>query len=128
MVRDLHQGEDALLHEGAARGGKQHERAGFSRRGLEALDHRLAGGHAERAAHEIEILRADDHGELVELAVAELNRILEAGLAACILETIEVTAFVAEFQRIGRHLRPGDTTTVSLSNIDLRRAAALIRM
>ena len=106
--RHLHQGEDALLHAGAARGGKQHERAGFFRRGLEALDHRLAGGHAERAAHEIEILHADDHGEFVELAVAELHRILEAGLAARILETVEVTAFVAEFQRIGRHLRHGD--------------------
>ena len=55
-ARHLHQGQNAFLHARAAGGGKQHERAAFLHRGVETLDDRLARRHAERAAHEIEIL------------------------------------------------------------------------
>jgi len=43
-------------------------------RGFQSLDHGLAGGHAERAAHEIEVLHRDDDRQSVELAEAEEAR------------------------------------------------------
>jgi hypothetical protein len=54
-----------------------------------ALDHRLARRHAERAAHEIEILHADRRPAALELAEAELDRVVHAGLGARILEPVE---------------------------------------
>ena len=107
-ARHLHQRQDAFLHARAARGGEQHERAALLHRGVETLDHRLARRHAERAAHEIEILHGDDGGEAVELAVAELDRVVQPGLAARVLEPVDIAALVAEFQRIDRHFRHGD--------------------
>ena len=79
-ARHLHQRQDAFLHARAAGSREQHERAALLHRGVEPLDDRLARRHAERAAHEIEILHADDRGETVELAVAELDRVVEPGL------------------------------------------------
>ena len=127
-ARHLHQRKNAFLHARAARGGKQHERAAFFHRGVEALDDRFARGHAERAAHEVEILNGRHHGQTVELAVAELHRVVEAGLAARVLEPIDIAALVAEFQRVGGTSGTAMSNQVSLSNIDLRRAAALMRM
>ena len=98
-------------------------------RGLEALDHRFARRHAERAAHEVEILHRDDDGNAVELAEAELDRILQAGLGARILEAVDVAALVAELQRIDRRPRAARCSNqVSSSNSDLSRAAAPMRM
>ena len=75
------------------------------RRGLQTLDDRFAGGHAERAAHEIEILHADRDRQSFERADADLHRILEAGLGARVLEAVDIAALVAEPQRIDRHVR-----------------------
>ena len=69
---------------------------------------RLARRHAERAAHEIEILHADHDRQAVELAEAELDRVVHAGLGARVLEAVGVAPLVAEFQRIDRHLGDGD--------------------
>ena len=103
-ARHLHERKDALLHARAAGGGKQDERAAFLHRGVETLDHGFARRHAERTAHEVEVLHADDDRQTVELAIAELHRVVEAGLAARVLETIEVAALIAKFQRIDRHI------------------------
>ena len=61
-ARHLHQRQNAFLHAGAA-GGREHDerRFLFDRKFKPAHD-RLAGGHAERAAHEIEILHRDHDG------------------------------------------------------------------
>ena len=107
-ARQLHQRKNAFLHARAAGCREQDERAAFFHCCIEPLDHRFARRHAERAAHEIEILHGNNRGKIIELAVAELDRIVEAGLAARILEPIDVAAVVAEFQRIDRYLRHGD--------------------
>src|SRR5262249_31372556 len=90
-----------------AAGGREHDegRALVDRR-LEALDHGFARGHAERAAHEVEILHADHHRLPFELAEAELDGIVGAGLGARILEAVGVTHLVTEPERIER--RRGD--------------------
>ena len=74
-------------------------------RGVERLDDRLGRRHAERAAHEIEILHRDDDRQAVELAEADFHRVVQAGLGAGVLQAIGIAALVAEFQRIERHLR-----------------------
>ena len=72
-ARQLHQREDAFLHARAA-GGREHDegRAALDR-GLEPVDDGLAGRHAERAAHEIEILHRGHHRQAVELAVSRAS-------------------------------------------------------
>ena len=107
-ARQLHQREDALLHARAARRREHDERRAAIDRGLEPGDHRLARRHAERAAHEIEILHADHDRLAFELAEAELDRVSEIGLGARILETVDVAALVAELERIGGDLGNGD--------------------
>ena len=77
-------------------------------RGLGALDERLAGRHAERAAHEAEILHGDGHRQLVDAAVADLEGVLLAGLGAGVLEAVGIALLVAELQRVGRDLRQGN--------------------
>src|ERR1700722_1195589 len=44
----------------------------------------------------------------VKLAEAKLHRVVQAGLAARVLEAVGIAAFVAEFQRTNRHLRNRD--------------------
>ena len=104
----LHQREDAFLHARAARGCEHDERRALLDGSFETLDHGLAGRHTERAAHEIEILHRDHDRQPIELAVAELDRVVGAGLAACVLEPVGVAALVAELQRIDRHVGHGD--------------------
>ena len=63
-ARHLHQRQDAFLHPRAA-GGREHDEGRLLLdRKLEPAHHRLARGHAERAAHEIEILHGDDDGRM----------------------------------------------------------------
>ena len=107
-ARHLHQRQDALLHARTARGGKQNEWATFFHGGVEASDDGLARGHAERAAHEIEILNRQHHAKTVEPAVAELYRVVHSGFVARVLEPIGVAALVAKAQRVGRHFRNGN--------------------
>ena len=80
--------------------------------GLDRLAHGgddgLARGHAQRAAHEGEVLHRDRHREAVELADAGLDAVVDAVLGAGFLDAVGVFALVAELQRIGRHLRHGD--------------------
>ena len=107
-ARQLHQREDALLHARAAGGREHDERRAAIDRGLEPGDDRLARRHAERAAHEVEILHADRHRHAFELAEADLDRVGEAGLGARVLETVGVAALVAELERIDRDRRHRD--------------------
>ena len=48
------------------------------------------------------------HRQAVEPAEAELDRVIGAGLAARVLEAVDVAALVAELQRIDRHVRDRD--------------------
>ena len=104
-ARQLHQRQDAFLHARAAGRREHDERRALLDRGLEPLDDGLARRHAERAAHEIEILHRDHHRQAVELAVAELDRVGGAGLGARVLEAVGVAALVAELERIDRRRR-----------------------
>ena len=113
---------------GAARGREQHERAALLHRGVQPLDHRLARRHAERAAHEIEILHADHRGKPIEPAEAEFHRVVQPGLAARIFQPIDIAALVAEFQRIDRHLGHGDVEPGLVVEHRLEPRRALMRM
>ena len=70
-ARHLHQREDAFLHARAAGSGKQNERRLRFTARAHAGDHRFAGGGAERAAHEIEILHGGDDLVALQLAGAD---------------------------------------------------------
>ena len=107
-ARQLHQRQDAFLHARAAGGREHDERRLPAHRGLQPGDDRLARRHAERAAHEIEILHADGHHLAFEPADAELHRVLQAGLGARVLQAVGVAALVAELERIERHVRHRD--------------------
>ncbi len=65
------------------------------------LDDHLAGSHAERAAHEANVMDDGDHFDAAALAAAREHRIFHAGLAAMFLEPVGIALLVAEFQRIG---------------------------
>ena len=103
-ARHLHEREDALLHAGAAGGRKQDEGRALLDRAQHAGDHRLAGGHAERAGHEAEVLRGGHHLLAVEHAFADQHRVLEAGVALGGLEAVAVALAVTELERILRDL------------------------
>ena len=64
----------------------------------------FAGRHAERSAHEIEILNGNRDHLTFQSAYADLHRVLQSGLGPRIFEAIGVTALVAKFQRIDRDL------------------------
>ena len=117
----LHQRKNSFLHARPSGGGEHDERRILVDRRLQALDHGLAGGHAERTAHEIEILHADDHRQTFELAEPELDGVPGSGLAARVLEAIGVAALVTKFQRIERHSAIAMSIQVWLSKIDFRR-------
>ncbi len=101
----LHEREDAFLHAGAAGGSKQHEGGLVARRGLEPGDDRLAGSHAERAAHKVEILHGSRHRQAVELAGADEDGVVHAGLGAAFAQAVDILLGVAELQRVLRHRR-----------------------
>ena len=107
-ARHLHQRQDALLHPRAAGGGEYDERRFLLHRKLEPADDRFAGSHAERAAHEIEILHRDDDRSALELAVADLDGVVQPGAGARILDAVGIFPLVAEFQGIGHDLGQRD--------------------
>ncbi len=72
-ARQLHERQDALLHARAAGGSEHDERRAALGGGLKTLDHGLARRHAERAAHEIEILHRRRHRQAVDRAVGDLH-------------------------------------------------------
>jgi hypothetical protein len=107
-ARQLHQREDALLH--ARPAGRREDdigRAHLERR-LGALDEGLAGGHAERAAHEVEVLHRDGHRQAFDRALADLEGVGGAGLGAGVLQPVDIALLVAELQRVDRDLGQGD--------------------
>src|SRR5581483_6016041 len=107
-ARQLHQRQDAFLHARAAGGCEHDEGRAFFRRGFQALDDRFGGRHAERAAHEVEVLHRDHHRQAVELAEAELDRVIEPGLAARVLDAVGIAPLVAELERVDLHLGHAD--------------------
>ena len=106
--RQLHEREHALLHARPAGGGEDDERPPPLLGRHHAGDDRLAGRHAERAAHEIEILHRRDHRQRLDRAGADQHGIGEAGLGPRVAQAVGVAALVAEFQRVERHLGEGD--------------------
>src|SRR6185312_4325883 len=104
----LHQRQDAFLHAGPAGRGEDDEGRFLLDRELHAANDSFAGGHAERTAHEIEILHGDDDGGPLELAVADLDRIIQVCAGPRIPDAIGVALLVTEFQGIGGHFRQGD--------------------
>jgi len=81
-------------------------------REFEPAHDRLARGHSQRAAHEVEVLHRDHDRGAFELAVADLDGVVQPGAGAGILDAVGVFAFVTEFQGIGghlgqRHVEPG---------------------
>ena len=107
-ARQLHQRQDAFMHARAAGGREHDEGRALLRGGFQALDDRLARRHAERAAHEVEILHPDDDRQAIELAEAELDGIVHAGLGAGILQPVRVAPLVAELERVDRHVGHAD--------------------
>src|ERR1019366_9747299 len=111
-ARHLHQRKYAFLHARAAGRGEYDERRFLFEREFKPAHDRLAGGHAERTAHEIEILYRDHDGGALELAVAYLDGVVQSGPGAGILDAVGISALVAEFQGVGghlgqRHVEPG---------------------
>ena len=63
-------------------------------------DDGLAGGHAERAADEVEVVHGDGDIDAEQLALGGDDRILEPGLGAVFLELVGIALGGAELQRI----------------------------
>src|SRR5205814_1355284 len=72
-------------------------------RSFEPRDHRFARGHAERAAHEVEVLHANHDRNAVKRATTKLHRVEVRGFCAGVFQAVGIAALVAEFQRIERH-------------------------
>ena len=96
------------LHAGAARRDKQHERRPALDGGQHGGDDRLAGGHAERAAHKGEILDGDHRLDAIEGAEGGHHAIIALGLGARLLETVGIAPLVAKTERILSDLRERD--------------------
>ena len=72
------------------------------------LEPRNDGGsrrHAERAAHEIEILHGGGDVEAEEFANGDQHRVFHPGLGAGVAQPVDIALLVPELQRIGRHRR-----------------------
>src|SRR6185312_4234671 len=107
-TRELHQGQYPFLHARTA-GRREHDEWCLpAHRSLEAGDHRLTGRHAERTAHEVEILNGDRDHLAFQPSDAELHRVLQSGSGAGVLEAVGVAALIAKLERIERHLRQDD--------------------
>src|SRR5690606_7238524 len=65
--------------------------------------HRLARCHAERAAHEAEILRRSDDLLTVQGAFANQDGIIELSFRLRVLQAVRIATAVPEFQRIKRN-------------------------
>src|ERR1700730_6090742 len=100
----LHERQNTFLHARAPGRRKQDEWRAFLHSRLQPLDDRLAGLHAERAAHEVEILHADDDWKTIELTESELDRVFQSCLGACIPQSVGIAPLVPELQRIEGHL------------------------
>ena len=112
-ARHLHQRQDAFLHPCPARGRKKNERRAQFDRPQHAGDNRLAGRHAKRSCHEIEVLGGGYDGQAVELAFAHQNRVILLRCSLGVFQAVDVTALVAEFERVLRHGRHGNRGVVS---------------
>src|SRR5262249_38496038 len=67
------------------------------------LNDRLAGRHAERTAHEVEILHGDDHRDAIELAEPEPDRVLQARFGAGVPQSVGIAPLIPESQRVSRY-------------------------
>ena len=79
-------------------------------------DQRLAGGHAQRAAHEVEVLHGGDHRHAVDACRRRRGSRPPPVLVARVLQPVGVALLVAELQRIDR--RPS-------ANVDVSQAAVV---
>ena len=83
--------------------------------GFEPGHNGRASGHAERTAHEIEILNGNRQSGAVKIALRHKHGIVIAGLGAVFLEAIGIALCVPELQRIERHRgqrKPGEFAIV----------------
>ena len=88
-VRDLHhrqEGDGALLHTGASRGGSGKQRQPFESRPFDGVDESFGRGHADRAGEEAEL--AGDHGHTTagDGAFAGDDGFVDAGFLRCSFE------------------------------------------
>src|SRR5262249_39650215 len=107
-TRQLHERKNAFLHACTTRGGEHDEWRLPPHGGFETGDHGLAGSHAERTAHEVEILNGDRDHLTFEPTDAELHGVLQSGLGTGVFQTIGVTALVAKLERISCYLCQGN--------------------
>ena len=104
-ARHLHQRQAAFLHARATGSGENDQRCLALHRLFGGLDEALAGGHAERAAHEGEILNQDDAFHPADMADGNRHRVIAAGLLAGGLDARGVGLVVLELQRVLGNLR-----------------------
>ena len=129
-ARHLHQREHALLHARAARGGEDHERrAPLDRcRSCRRRSPRPPPCRACRPERRNPAPRRHRHA-LERAGARAMTASCSAGLGAMLLEPVGVALDVAEFQRIGRHLRRSAARhSAPSSNKAASRALAPIAM
>ena len=75
----LHQGQNALLHAGAAGGSDNNQRVIIAGRNFSRFNYSLADGHSHRAAHKREIHCGDDAGNAADVALGNTDGIIAFG-------------------------------------------------
>ena len=128
-ARHLHQRQNAFLHARAAGGCEHDEGRGLLDRKLEALDDGFAGGHAERATHEIKILHGGDDRHALEPADSRPSP-RRSGRSWRAHPSGDRRTCARRGISTDRRRPVGSATSyqVSLSKIDFRRAVAPMRM
>ena len=101
-LRELHQGEHALLHPGAARGRDDQERQVIVERPLDAVGDLFTGRGAHAAAHEGEV-ETDDHQPVAgQRRFTPADRLVGAGRGAALLDPLGVGLRVLEAEDVLR--------------------------
>ena len=103
--RHLHEREDSLLHARAARCGEDDVGRAGGDRGAHAGDEGRADSEPHRAAHEGEVLHADDRAMPDDRAASVQQRVGLVGFGARGFQAIGVFLRVAELERILAHRR-----------------------
>jgi len=98
----LHQGEDALEHARAARGGDQDQGVAFLEREQDATGDPLTGGRCHAPSEEGEIHDPDHQGPALDRALAHEDGFAQPGFLARPLQAVRVALRVAPLEGIGR--------------------------
>ena len=104
-ARHLHEREHAFLHARPAGRREDDEGRALLERERRGGNDRLACRHAERAAHELEVLHGHRDGNVVQAPDGDRHGVRAVRLDAIFLQLVDVALDVAELERIGRHFR-----------------------